>query len=159
VRPLTQSAPLVDDVRRVALAVSRPVCLLTGGLLLLDTIPALVFTAFDLATGDDLPSQGWNFVFAFNTWHHLLHVVTSTGLLIAGMRREWAPVGLLMFGAIYVLLAPAGFIDGDDAFDVIYSGWRENWVHAVLAVQGVVLGVLGLQARARERGQPAALTK
>lgn len=79
-------------------------------------------------------------------------------LLVAATRRSWAPVGTLIFGAIYVLLTPAGFLDGDDAFNVFYSGTRENWVHALLALQGVGLGLLGLRAldHQRLRGEPHA---
>ena len=125
---------------------------MAGGFLFLDTILALAFTRFDLAVGDDLPHEGWTFFFAFNTWHHLLHLATSSLLLVAALRRSWAPAGALVFGAVYVVLAPAGFADGDDAFNVIYSSWRENWVHAVLAVQGVGLGLWGIRALAREPG-------
>ena len=127
------------------LFLSRLFCVLAGGFLFVDTLAALAFTDFDLSVGDDLPHQGWTFVFAFNTWHHLLHLATSSLLLVAALRRRWAPVGALVFGAIYVVLTPAGFIDGDDAFNLFYGGVRENLIHAMLAVQGVGLGLLGLQ--------------
>jgi hypothetical protein len=133
------------------LSLSRVFCVAAGGGLLATTLGALVFTDFDLATGDELPHQTWNFFFAFNTWHHLLHLVTSSMLLVAALRRSWAPLGALVFGVIYVVLAPPGFMDGDDAFDVIYSGWRENWVHATLAVLGTGFGALGLRELAAER--------
>ena len=139
------------DLPRAGLVLSRVFCVIAGGFLFLDTIAALAFTDFDLSTGDDLPHESWTFFFAFNTWHHLLHLVTSSILLVAATRREWAPAGALVFGAVYVVLAPAGFIDGDDAFDVFYSSTRENWVHALLAAQGVGFGALGLQALGRER--------
>jgi hypothetical protein len=133
------------------LLLSRVFCVAAGGGLLATTIAALVFTDFDLSTGDELPHQSWNFYFAFNTWHHLLHLVTSSLLLVAATRRHWAPAGALFFGAVYVVLAPPGFMDGDDAFNVIYSGWRENWVHATLAVLGTGFGALGLRELAAER--------
>jgi hypothetical protein len=135
-----------DALRRGALVLSRVFCVAAGGFLFVDTVAALVFTRFELSVGDDLPHQTWTFFFAFNTWHHLLHLVTSSLLLVAALRREWAPLGALVFGAVYVVLAPAGFVDGNDAFDVFYSSARENWVHAMLAVEGVGLGWLGLQA-------------
>jgi len=135
-----------DQIRHAGLLFSRVFCITAGGFLLLATAAALVFTEFDLSVGDRLPREGWLFLFAFNTWHHLLHLATSTLLLVAGLRRSWAPVGALIFGAIYVVLAPAGWIDGDDAFDIFYGSTRENLVHTALAVQGVGLGWLGLQA-------------
>lgn len=140
----------------MATTLSRVFCVTAGGFLFVDTIAALAATDFDLTTGDDLPHETWTWIFAFNTWHHLLHLATSSMLLVAAQRRDWAPVGALVFGAIYVVLAPPGFLDGDDAFDVVYSGWRENWIHASLAVQGVAFGLLGLRSLAAERrGVPA----
>jgi hypothetical protein len=153
---LVAAAPgRLAEIERAALVLSRVFCLLTGGLLFLTTIAALLFTPLELSIGDDLPHQGWNFLFAFNTWHHLLHLVSSSLLLVAAIRRQWAPLGALVFGAIYVVLAPAGFVDGNDAFNVFYNSWRENWVHALLAIEGVGLGWLGLRALARERGPSA----
>ena len=143
------------DLPRAGLVLSRAFCVLAGGFLFLDTIAALVFTDFDLSVGDNLPHESWTFVFAFNTWHHLLHLVTSSILLVAATRRDWAPAGALAFGAVYVVLAPAGFIDGDDAFNLFYSATRENLVHAALALQGVGFGVLGLRAVAREERAPS----
>lgn len=143
------AAPRPSRVDSAELILSRVFCAGVGGFLILDTIAALAFTRFELSVGDDLPHQAWTFFFAFNTWHHLLHLVTSSVLLVAAWRREWAPVGALAFGAVYVVLAPAGFLDGDDAFDVFYSAWRENVVHALLAVQGVAFGWLGLRALRR----------
>ena len=133
----------------MAITLSRLFCIATGTGLLAVTLGALALTPFDLSTGDHLPHSCWAFFFAFNTWHHLLHLVTSAGLLIAARRRDHAPLGALLFGAIYVVLTPAGFADGDDAFDVIYSSWRENWVHATLAVAGVGIGLAGLRERRR----------
>ncbi len=152
-RPLT-SSPLPAQGRSAFAArlvaagpfLSRAFGFTAGGFLLVDTLLALAFTDFDLAVGDDLPRETWTFFFAFNTWHHLLHLVTATLLLVTALKRAWAPLGALAFGAVYVVLTPLGFLDGDDAFNVIYSSWRENWVHAMLAVQGVGLGVMGLHA-------------
>src|SRR5687767_13133417 len=123
-------ASRATGVDGAGLVLSRAFCVGAGGFLFLDTIAALIFTRFELSVGDDLPRQTWTFFFAFNTWHHLLHLVTSAGLLVAARRREWAPVGALAFGAVYVVLAPVGFLDGNDAFDVFYSAGRENLVHA-----------------------------
>lgn len=156
--PLRASAPqhldgerVRDRARRASILVSRLFCLAAGGFLFVDTLLALWFTDFDLAVGNDLPHETWTFFFEFNTWHHLLHLVTASMLLVAATRRSWAPLGALVFGLVYLVLAPAAFIDGDDAFNVFYSADRENLVHAWLALQGVGFGWLGIQGLRGER--------
>jgi hypothetical protein len=121
---------------------TRAFCVTVGLLLLLeDGTLGLIFSGTDFSVSDHPPHKGWNFFFEFNSWHHLLHVATGALLLAAALRREWAPTGAFVFGAIYVLMAPLGFIDGDDVLNIVYSGARENTVHAVLAVAGVSLGI------------------
>ena len=48
-------------------------------------------------------------------------------------------------------MAPVGFLDGDDIFNLFYSAVRENLVHSMFAVQGVTIGLLGLYAVRRAR--------
>jgi hypothetical protein len=134
-----------------AIALARFFCLFVGASLLLTTLAALALTNADFSFGDDLPHESWNFLFAFNGWHHLLHVVTATVLLVTATRRAWGPFGALIFGLNYAVMAPAGFLDGDDVFNTFYSGTGENIVHAALAVSGVTIGGLGLRALHQER--------
>ena len=133
-----------------AVTLCRLFCLAVGPSLLIDGLGGLIFAPAGFGTGDRLPSEEWNFFFHFNAWHHLLHVLDGLVLTAGAVRRSWAPAAALLFGASYAVMAPVGFLDGDDVFDVFYSSLRENVVHTVFAVQGVTLGLLGLRSRRRD---------
>ena len=128
----------------------RLFCLAAGPFLLLDGIGGLVFAPAGFGTGDHLPSEEWNFFFRFNAWHHALHILNGLVLTAGAARRSWAPGAALLFGAAYAVMAPLGFIDGDDILDVFYSSLRENLVHTAFAILGVTLGLLGLRAQRAE---------
>lgn len=93
------------DLPQAGLLLSRLFCVVAGGFLFLTTIAALIFTPFDLATGDNLPREPWS------------------------------------------------WIDGIDSLNLFHNNTRENWIHALLALQGAGLGVLGSRALAREQAK------
>jgi hypothetical protein len=139
-----------------AVTACRLFCLATGPFLFIDGLGGVIFAPAGFGTGDHLPSAEWNFVFHFNAWHHLLHILDGIVLTAGAIRRSWAPAAALLFGASYAVMAPAGFIDGNDVFNLFYSSTRENLVHTAFAVLGVTLGLLGLGSRRRPsvaRGQ------
>lgn len=133
-----------------AVSLSRLFCLVVGPVLLLDGAFGLGFAGTAFSTGDDLPRQEWNFVFHFNSWHQLLHVLNGLVLTAGAIKREWSPLAALIFGGSYALMAPVGFVDGDDVFNLFYSGTRENLVHTMFAIQGLAFGLLGLRAQGRD---------
>ena len=128
-------------------ALCRLFCFAVGLSLLLDGAAGLLFAGTALTSADDLPNEEWNFVFHFNSWHQLLHVLNGLVLSAGAIRRQWAPAAALVFGATYAVMAPVGFLDGDDIFNVFYSATRENLVHTMFAILGVALGLLGLRAK------------
>jgi hypothetical protein len=126
-------------------------CLTIGPFLFIDGLLGLIFAGTSLRTGEDLPHHSWNFFFQFNSWHQLSHVVTGLVLIVAATTRSRLPTGLIIFGAIYAVAAPLGFIDGNDVLDVIYSDTRDNIIHALLALQALALGLGVLVVRRRVR--------
>ena len=126
-------------------------CLTIGPFLFIDGLLGLIFAGTSLRSGEDLPHRGWNFFFQFNSWHQLSHVVTGLVLILAATARRRLSGGLIIFGAVYAVAAPLGFIDGNDVLDVIYSDTRDNIIHALLAVQALALGLgVLIVRRARE---------
>ena len=134
-----------------AVDVCRLFCLAVGPLLLLDAVFGLGFAGTPWSAGNDLPREEWNYIFHFNSWHQLLHVLDGLVLIAGAVKREWAWAAALAFGGSYAVMAPAGFLDGDDVFNLFYSATRENLVHTMFAVQGVVLGLLALRSQRRRR--------
>lgn len=134
---------------------TRTFCVTVGLFLLLeDGTFGLILSGTDFSVSDHPPHKGWNFFFEFNSWHHVLHIATGALLLAAALRQEWAPTGAFVFGTIYLVMAPLGFIDGDDVLNVFYSGARENTVHAVLALAGVSLGLAPRMLEHPKRSHP-----
>lgn len=114
-------------------------CLVIGSSLLVDGILGLILSPTSLRTGDSLPHRNFNFAFEFNSWHHVLHIVTAAVLVLGAVRRAWAPAAALAFGLVYVAFALVGFLHGSAVFGVVYSDTRDNVVHATLAIGGVGL--------------------
>jgi hypothetical protein len=125
--------------------------LATGAFLTVDGTLGLIFGGAEFDVGEPLPRHTWNWVFQFNGWHELLHVLTGLLLVVAWSKRAWLPAGLLAFGALYTVFAALAFSDGDDVANVVFSNARDNIVHAYLGVVAIALAV----AAARRRPVPA----
>jgi Domain of unknown function (DUF4383) len=118
----------------------RLFCLAIGPALVAGGIAGLAFGSSDLATGDSLPTHDFGPLFAFNGWHHVLHLATGLLLVAGAIRQSWAVPVTVVFGAIYAVLTPLGLIDGDDVFNLFYSDLPDNFIHLTLAVVGLGLG-------------------
>ena len=144
-------AALADRLPRNPTTWCRLLCLATGPFLLLDGLGGLIFAPTAFSVGDHLPREDWNFLFQFNGWHNALHIVNGAVLTAGAVRRSWSAPATLLFGLSYAVMAPVGFIDGDDVFNLFYSGTRENLVHTFFALEGVFFGSVGLAAAAASR--------
>ena len=143
---LLQRAGLDDPV-----GWARLFCLVTGPFLLLDGLFGLLLAPTSFRIGDQLPREEWNFFFHFNGWHNAWHVVNGLVLTAGALRRSWAAVSAIIFGAGYAIMAPLGFADGDDILNILYSGVRENLVHTAFAITGLAFGLLGLRTLREHR--------
>jgi fermentation-respiration switch protein FrsA (DUF1100 family) len=148
--PLTRDRPSAHDRVR-AVGTARAFCLVVGPALALNGVLGLLLAGAEFDTGDRLPRHEWNFFFQFNGWHEALHVATGTLLTVASLRGSWAARGALAFGLIYAALTPLAFIDGDDVLNVVFSDTPDNFVHALLGIAGVTVGLAdpGRSTRAR----------
>jgi hypothetical protein len=118
----------------------RLFCLAIGPALVAGGVAGLAFGSSDLATGDSLPTHDFGPLFAFNGWHHLLHLATGLLLVAGALRQSWALPVTVVFGAIYAVLTPLGMLDGDDVLNLVYSDLPDNFIHLTLAVLGLGLG-------------------
>ena len=85
-------------------------------------------------------------IFAVNTMHNMVHIVTGIGFL-AGSVAGKSRVTLLGIGLAYVVVAIVGFITpGDMLLGMIHINEADRWLHAGLAV-----AILGAGMLSRER--------
>jgi len=83
-------------------------------------------------------------IFAANTVHSLVHLVSGLVLLAAAMWwAESAGLVLIVLGVIYALVAILGFTVSGDILGLIDNTTQDNWLHTALAVVFLVLGFMG----------------
>ncbi|WP_299194039.1 DUF4383 domain-containing protein [uncultured Erythrobacter sp.] len=86
-------------------------------------------------------------IFAVNTMHNLVHIVTGIGFL-AGSVAGKSRATVLGIGVAYVVVAIVGFFTTNDMLlGMIHINEADRWLHAGLAVAILASGMLS-----RERG-------
>lgn len=87
-------------------------------------------------------------IFATNTAHDIVHVVTGLLFIIIALKNT-AKVGITLkiFGVIYLLVAILGFLAVDatgsgTVLGVLAVNTADNWLHVVLAIVVFAAGVL-----------------
>ncbi len=125
-------------------------CLLTGLVLIAVGVLGFFFGGRAFTTGPGV--SGANFIiFEVNGWHNVIHIATGAFLLLMAASASTAIAGALIFGVLYVAVTVLGFIDGDDLLTVAPVNTADNFLHLVLAVVAIVIGVAagGLMGSAR----------
>jgi hypothetical protein len=97
----------------------------------------------DFGTGDGTDRDAVLGILDVNAWHNLVHIATGAlGLAVAasyGGSRGYA----LGLGAVYVVVAVAGFIagDGDEIFNLIPVNTEDNVLHLLIGIAGLGAGL------------------
>jgi hypothetical protein len=81
-------------------------------------------------------------LFAVNTMHNLVHLISGI-VLLAGVYSFGAALGLKIIGIVYALVAILGFfIVGDDQMmlGMIHVNEADKWLHVFLAVVILIAG-------------------
>jgi Domain of unknown function (DUF4383) len=94
------------------------------------------------ATGDDVPRDAVIGILDVNGWHNLVHIATGVaGLVLAGS-YDGARLFALGGGALYLVVAVAGFIAGDGGVLVglIPVNTEDNLLHLLIAIAGLGAG-------------------
>lgn len=78
-----------------------------------------------------------------NGWHNVLHI--ATGLLGVALARSYSSARLycLLLAAAYSVVAIWGFAigDGEAILSIIPVNTEDNWLHALIAVVSLVVGL------------------
>ncbi len=73
-------------------------------------------------------------VFAVNAIHNLVHVITGATLAAGAIWLEKPKTTLLVVGALYVVVAIAGFLtSGNTLLWLIHINTADRWLHLALA--------------------------
>ena len=94
-------------------------------------------------TGDDLSRDAVIGILDVNGWHNVVHIVTGViGLALAGS-YDSARLFALAAGAVYILLAAAGFIAGDGSvlIGLIPVNTEDNLLHLLIGIAGLGAGL------------------
>lgn len=114
---------------------------LIGWTLLLAGIIGFFYNA-DFGTGDGTARDAVFGVLDVNAWHNLVHISTGLlGLAVAGHyggSRTYA----LGLGAVYLLVAIAGFAvgDGEELLNLIPVNTEDNVLHLFIGLAGLLAG-------------------
>ncbi|QIG41980.1 DUF4383 domain-containing protein [Nocardioides anomalus] len=96
-------------------------------------------------------------VFQVSVLHNLIHLAYGVVGLTLAARPRPAALYLLLGGVVYAVVWLYGVLVGDDSqANVVPLNSADDWLHLVLAVSMVALGVLGLR-RLRHRGRGPSL--
>jgi Domain of unknown function (DUF4383) len=94
------------------------------------------------ATGDDVPRDAVIGILDVNGWHNLVHIATGVvGLVLAGS-YDGARLFALGGGALYLVVAVAGFIAGNGGvlLGLIPVNTEDNLLHLLIAIAGLGAG-------------------
>jgi hypothetical protein len=94
------------------------------------------------ATGDDLPRDAVIGILDVNGWHNVVHIATGVvGLVLAGS-YDGARLFALGGGALYLVVAVAGFLagDGGELIGLVPVNTEDNVLHLLIAVAGFGAG-------------------
>lgn len=107
-------------------------------LLLVGIVGFLVDSSFDVGSsvqGDEL------IVFEVNGIHNLVHVASGLlGLALMGSAAG-ARAFALGFGAVYLIVAIVGFVDGETVLSLIPVNTADNFLHLAIALTGLAAGL------------------
>jgi hypothetical protein len=93
-------------------------------------------------TGDELSRDALIGILDINGWHNVLHIVTGViGLALAGS-YDGARLFALVGGAVYILVAVAGFIagNGSELIGLIPVNTEDNFLHLLIGIAGLGAG-------------------
>jgi hypothetical protein len=106
-------------------------------LLLVGILGFLVEANFDFGSdveGDSLLG------FEINGTHNLVHLASGALGLLAFRRRDTAKTFALAFGAVYLVVAIIGLIQGDHVLGIIPVNGADHVLHLLLALAGLGAG-------------------
>ena len=93
-------------------------------------------------TGDDLPRDALIGILDINGWHNVVHIATGVIALAVAGSYDVARLFAIWGGAVYLLIAVAGFIAGDGGVLVglVPVNTEDNFLHLLIGIAGLGAG-------------------
>jgi Domain of unknown function (DUF4383) len=89
-------------------------------------------------------------LFAINTAHNLIHLLSGAAILACAFSSIGAGIALKIFGVVYALVAVLGLImHGDMLLGFIRVNHADHWLHVLLAVVILAAAFMLPEQRAR----------
>jgi hypothetical protein len=86
------------------------------------------------------PLVGADAVFATNTAHDLVHLVSGAALLVGALALEQSRRTLQVVGIVYAIIAVLGLFSGDMLLGFIHVNTADLWLHVLLAIVLIAAG-------------------
>lgn len=138
-----------DLVRKAAMAVGV-VFVLVG---LLGFVPGITTDIYPMDLYGEESDAMLLGIFQVSVLHNLVHLLYGVAGIAMSRRTETARTYLLVGGAIYLVLWVYGLIVGPDASaNFVPLNTADDWLHFVLGVGMIALGMLGRRDTASSTG-------
>jgi hypothetical protein len=133
-----------------ARTLAQTFCLVTGIVLIAVGVLGFIFGSPDFTVGPGVSGEEF-IVFEVNGWHNIVHLATGAFLLFMAAKPASAITGALVFGVLYVVVTIWGFVDGSDIATIVPINTADNFLHLVLALVALAVGLSagGLAGSAR----------
>jgi hypothetical protein len=134
-----------------ARTLAQSFCLVVGVVLVAVGVLGFFFGGSAFTVGSGVTGQNF-IIFEVNGWHNVIHLATGAFLIFMAAAPATAITGALVFGVVYLVVAVWGFIDGNDVAWIAPINLADNFLHLVLGVLALLIGVSagGLKASARK---------
>jgi hypothetical protein len=73
-------------------------------------------------------------LFAVDTTHNLIHIISGLVLLAGAYTSLGSAMGLRIIGVVYAIVAVVGFFSGDMFLGLFVNNLADRWLHVVLAI-------------------------
>jgi len=95
-------------------------------------------------------SDGMLFLFAVDFSHNLIHLLSGLAAIYATRSHHLSQWYLMVIGAVYGVLAFAGFLEDGNILDLFLTNRADDYLHAVIAITALVVGGSGKFSSAKK---------
>lgn len=106
----------------------------------------IVLTIFGIA---GFFSDGMLFLFTADAPHNILHLLSGLAALYAARSHHIAQWYLMVVGAVYGVIAFAGFLWDGNILDLFWNNRADDYLHAIIAITALVVSCSGQLSSAK----------